>query len=150
MSGPGATPLFIDTAAFLARFKPDDENHDAAIELFDGIRDGEFVYRPLYTSRYVLSELATLMVRKVGHADAVRVLETIRASASFTVLTLDGDLFDRTCERFAAYDDQEISFVDHVSAVLADDHDIDHVFTFDSTDFSTLGFAVVPRETDGR
>lgn len=147
MSGPGATPLFVDTAAFLARFKPDDQNHDAAVELFDWIRHGEYVYRPLYTSRYVLSELATLLVRKAGHADAVRVLETIRDSSSFTVLTLDEGLFDRVCEQFAAYDDHEISLVDHTSAVLADDRDIEHVFTFDSTDFSTLGFTVVPRES---
>jgi hypothetical protein len=41
MSGAGATPLFVDTAAFLARFKPDDDdNHAAALELFDGIRTG--------------------------------------------------------------------------------------------------------------
>ena len=147
MSAPGATPLFVDTAAFLARFNPDDQNHDRALVVFDGIRSGEYVYRPLYTSRYVLSELVTLLNRRAGHDDAVRVLETIRKSESFTVLTLDGALFDRACERFARYDDQQISFVDHASAVLADHHDIDLVFTFDSVDFATLGFTVVPRDT---
>ena len=147
MSARGATPLFVDTAAFLARFNPDDQNHDRALTVFDGIRAGEYVYRPLYTSRYVLSELVTLLNRRAGHDDAVRVLGTIRGSESFTVLTLDGTLFDRTCERFARYDDQQISFVDHTSAVLADHHDVDHVFTFDSVDFATLGFTVVPRDT---
>lgn len=146
MSGPGATPLFIDTAAFLARFKPDDQNHDAATVVFDGIRSGDYVYRPLFTSRYVLSELVTLLTRRVNHDEASRVLRTIRESASFTVLTLDERLFDRTCDQFAAYDDHQISFVDHTSAVLADHHGIDHVFTFDSTDFSTLGFTVVPQD----
>jgi len=147
MSGRGVTPLFVDTAAFLARFNPDDQHHDEALAMFDGIRSGEYVYRPLYTSRYVLSELVTLLNRRAGHDDAVRVLETIRGSESFTVLALDETLFDRTCARFARYDDQQISFVDHASAVLADHHGVDHVFTFDSADFATLGFTVVPRDT---
>lgn len=115
--------------------------------MFDGIRSGEYAYRPLYTSRYVLSELVTLLNQRVSHGEAVRVLRTIRDSESFTVLTLDEGLFDSACERFETYDDQQISFVDHTSAVLADHHDINHVFTFDSTDFSTLGFTVVPGET---
>jgi predicted nucleic acid-binding protein len=87
------------------------------------------------------------MVRKVNHEDAVRVLNTIRTSESFTVLALDDDLFERACQQFETYDDQTISFVDHTSAVLATAHDVDHVFTFDTTDFSTLGFTVVPRDT---
>ena len=41
------------------------------------------------------------------------------------------------------YDDQEISFVDHTTSVLADERDIDHIFAFDS-DFRTLGFSLVP------
>jgi len=147
MSGPGATPLFVDTAAFFARFVSDDQNHGAATTVFDGIRSGDYAYRPLYTSRYVLSELATLLSRRVGHDVAARALRTIRASDSFTILALDRSLFERTCDQFAAYDDQQISFVDHASAVLADRHGIDHVFTFDSTDFSTLGFTVVPADT---
>jgi len=145
MSAPGATPLFVDAAAFLARFNPDDQSHDDALAVFEGIQTGEHVYRPLYTSRYVLSELVTLLNRRSGHDEAAHVLRTIRDSETFTMLTLND--VDRTCGRFEMYDDQQISFVDHTSAVLADHHDIDHVFTFDSTDFSTLGFTVVPKET---
>lgn len=48
--------------------------------------------------------------------------------------------------QFADYDDQEISFVDHTTAILADERDVDHVFTFDG-DFRTLGFTVVPADT---
>lgn len=147
MSSPGATPLFIDTGAFYARFKPDDDNHDRATAIFDGIQSGTYTYRPLYTSRYVLSELTTLMLRWVGHADAVRALTTIRESESFTVLPVDAGVFDRTCEQFAQYDDQQISFVDHTSGILGQEHDIEYAFTFDPDDFRTLGFTVVPGDT---
>ena len=147
MSSAGATPLFIDTGAFYARYKPDDENHDRATTVFNGIRAGELTYRPLYTSRYVLSELATLMLRWVNHVAAVQTLTTIRESESFTILPVDAGAFDQACDQFEQYDDQQISFVDHTSGVLAAEHEIDHVFTFDPDDFRTLGLTVVPDDT---
>jgi predicted nucleic acid-binding protein len=117
--------------------------------VFNGIRSGDLQYDPLFTSRYVLSELATLMLRKVGHGPAVTAVNRIRTASSFNVLPIGGNAFDRTCEQFSRYDDQQISFVDHSSAILAADRDIEHVFTFDRTDFRTLGFTVVPDDTDG-
>jgi predicted nucleic acid-binding protein len=140
-------PLFIDTAAFFARFNERATEHERALAVFRGIRSGELQYGPLFTSRYVLSELATLMRRKVGHAPAVTAVETIRAAESLNVLPIGREAFDRTCDQFAQYDDRQISFVDHASGVLAADRDIDHVFTFDVDDFRTLGFRVVPADT---
>ncbi|MDY6817053.1 MAG: PIN domain-containing protein [Halobacteriales archaeon] len=148
MPSPPA-PLFIDTAAFFARFNERATEHDRARAVFDGIRSGELQYNPLFTSRYVLSEFATLMLRKVGHRPAVTALDRIREASSFNVRPVGGDAFNRTCEQFTHYDDQQISFVDHSSALLADDHDIEYAFTFDRTDFRTLGFTVVPQDTDG-
>lgn len=142
-----SSPLFIDTAAFFARFNERATEHERARAVFEDIRSGNVQYDPLFTSRYVLSEFATLMRRKVGHRPAVTVLNTIREAESFNILPVTGEQFDRTCELFAQYDDQQISFVDHSSAVLADDRGIDHVFSFDRDDFRTLGFTVVPDDT---
>lgn len=139
-------PLFVDTAAFFARFNERTAEHERARTVFEGIRTGELQYDPLFTSRFVLAELATLMLRKVGHAPAATALETIRAAESFNVLPVDSGDFDRTCEQFGRFDDQQISFVDHASGVLAEGRDVDHVFTFDD-DFHTLGFTVVPGDT---
>lgn len=122
------------------------QSHEQAVELFSGIRSGKYAYRPLYTSRYVLSELATLLLRWVGHGDAVRALSTIQESESFAVLPVDAGAFDRTCEEFARYDDQQILLVDHSSAVLAEEYDIEHFFAFDS-DFRTLDFTIIPGDT---
>ena len=140
-------PLFIDTAAFFARFNERAAEHERARTVFRGIRSGELRYDPLFTSDYVLSELATLMLRKVGHGPAVTVLTSIREADSFNVLPVTAGQFDRTCDQFAQYDDQQISFVDHASAVLSADRGIEHVFTFDRNDFRTLGFTVVPDDT---
>jgi len=141
-------PLVIDTGAFFARFNERAAEHEHAQAVFQGIRSGELQYGPLFTSRYVLSEFATLMRRKVGHTPAVNALETIRSAESLNILSVGSGAFDRTCAQFAQYDDQQISFVDHSSGVLADDYDIEHIFTFDPADFHTLGFIVVPTDTD--
>lgn len=141
-------PLFIDTVAFFARFNERAAEHDRATSVFDSLRSEDRRFDPLFTSRYVLSEFATLMLRTVGHHPAVTALDTIRASPSFNIIPVGGDVFDRTCEQFAQYDDQRISFVDHSSAILADDHGIEHVFSVDHKDFRTLGLVVVSDDVD--
>lgn len=143
MSGPGATPLFVDTGAFYARADEDDKHHETAKRFFDGMRTGDLVYRPVYTTQAVLSELATLCLYKLGHDVAVRNLRTIRESTSFNILPVDRSAFEKAVEQFGDYDDQSISFVDHTTTILADERDINHIFAFNS-DFQTLGFAVVP------
>lgn len=145
MTPNGATPLFVDTGAFYARADDDDIHHETATRVFDTIRSGELPYRPLYTSQAVISELATLLLYKLGHEDAVRTLTAIRESESFTIVPVSRDAFETTAVRFAEYDDQQISFVDQATGVLADERNVDHVFAFDS-DFRTLGFTLVPTD----
>jgi Predicted nucleic acid-binding protein, contains PIN domain len=143
MSGRGASPVFIDTGAFYARADEDDKRHGDAVRLFDGIRSNKVAYRPLYTSQAVLSEFATLALYKLGHADATRVLTAVRESESINSVPVDKPAFETAVEQFEEYDDQEISFVDHTTSVLADERGIDHIFAFDSG-FRTLGFSLVP------
>ena len=146
MSDPGTTPLFVDTGAFYARADEDDRHHETATDLFERIRSGDLAYRPLYTTQAVLSELATLCLYKLGHDVAVRALTAVRESASFNVLPVDQSAFATAADRFETYDDQTISFVDHTTASLAEERDVDHVFAFDG-DFRTLGFTVVPGDS---
>jgi predicted nucleic acid-binding protein len=145
MSGPGARPVFVDTGPLYARADEDDAHHETATRLFESIRSGDLVYRPIYTSQAVISEFATLALYKLGHETAVRGLRAILDSESITVLQVDRSTFETAATEFEAYDDQEISFVDHTTAVLADDRDVEHVFAFDG-DFRTLGFTVIPED----
>jgi len=142
----GATPLFIDTGAFYARFVGSAQRHGRATAVFEAIGEGDAMYRPLYTSTYVLDELSTLILSHRDHEGATAALERVRQSPT-TVIHPDKADFERTCEQFARYDDHEISFTDHMSGVLAAERDVEHVFTFDSDHFRTLGFTVVPDDT---
>jgi predicted nucleic acid-binding protein len=143
MSETGATQLFVDTGAFYARVDGDDKHHESAVRVFEGIRTGELPYRPVYTTQAVVSELATLCLYKLGHADAVRALRAVQNSESFNILPVGRPAFEAATQQFVEYDDQEISFVDHTTAVLASERDVTHVFAFDG-DFETLGFSLVP------
>lgn len=142
----GATPLFIDTGPFYARFVETAQRHGRATAVFKAIGEGEAVYRPLYTSTYVLDELATLILSHRDHDGATAAVERVRESPTTVIHPKKAD-FDRTCEQFSRYDDHEISFTDHMTGVLAAERDIEHVFTFDPDHFRTLGFTAVPADT---
>lgn len=145
MSGPGATPIFVDTGAFYARADEDDQHHATVTRLFDTIRSGDAAYDPIFTSQSVLSELATLTLYKLGHGDAVRTLNAIRDSASINVIPVGTATFETAVDQFETYDDQAISFVDHTTSILAEERGIEHVVAFDG-DFRTLGFTLVPAD----
>lgn len=142
----GVSPLIIDTGAFFAYYYDRATQHEVAREVFDAIQNTELPYRPLYTTQAVLGELSTLLLRKAGHDAAVRALTEIRSSASFNIIPIDRGTFTAAADQFEQYDDQQISFVDHTTAVAADERRIEHVFGFDS-DFRTLGFTRVPTDT---
>ena len=139
-------PLFVDTNAFIALFDQDDTYHDRAKAVINGIKDQTLSYGPVFTSRYVLSETVTTLLYAVDHRAAVKALKTIRESSTVNILEVTEQLFERTAEQFAAYDDQQISFVDHLNAVLSDEFDIEHIFAFEE-DFNTLGLTRVPVDT---
>jgi predicted nucleic acid-binding protein len=61
------------------------------------------------------------------------------------VLDVEPSLVDRAIEQFRAYEDQSISLTAHVVAIQADDHGIEHVFSYDGG-FRTLGLSTLPRE----
>ena len=139
-------PLYIDTGAFFAYYNDRDEHHASARAVFHAIRTGELAYDPLYTTRFVLGELTTLLLHKIDHATASRALGDIRAADSFNIERVSRETFTEACDKFDQYDDYKITLVDHVTAVLACDRDANHVFAYDS-DFSTLGFIRVPLDT---
>jgi predicted nucleic acid-binding protein len=141
-------PLYIDTGAFFAYYNDRDEHHDSARAVFQAIQAGDLAYGPLYTTRYVLGELAALLLYKIDHATASRALGDIRAADSFNVERVGEASFAEACAEFDRYDDQGITLVDHVTAVLARERerDADRVVAYDS-DFSTLGVVRVPLDT---
>ncbi|QLH77042.1 type II toxin-antitoxin system VapC family toxin [Halosimplex rubrum] len=146
MTPRSATPLFVDTSAFYAHFVENAPRHGEARGVFDGIRTDDLPYRPLVTSSYVLSELATLLLRKTSQTVASDALERIRSSSVVSIVHPNESEFAAVCQSFERFDDQRISFVDHSIAVLARQRGVEHVFAFDD-DFRVFDLAVVPADT---
>lgn len=142
---PGTSPLFVDTSAWYAIFDEDDAEHTRATAVREAILTGDLQYRPIYTTSHVLGELATLLLR-YSHDITSRALHQIRDSPNVTVIHPDRVAFDAAVTQFDRYDDQAISLVDHLTAVLADERDVEQIFTFDS-DFRTLEFTLLPDDT---
>ncbi|MFC6906718.1 type II toxin-antitoxin system VapC family toxin [Halalkalicoccus tibetensis] len=140
-------PLLIDTGGFYAAYVEDDTNHDRAAAVFKAIQAGER-YGPIFTSRYVLAELATVILYRKSHRRAVSTINEIRSSETINILPVTEQTFDAAYDQFAQYSDQEIAFFDHLGGSLAREYDIGHVFTFDPDDFRTLEFTFVPDDTD--
>ena len=55
-------------------------------------------------------------------------------------------IFAQTAAQFEEYDDQQISFIDHLNSVFSNEFDIEHIFAFED-DFATLGLTRVPVDT---
>lgn len=143
MSGPGATPIVVDTGPLYARLAEDDNNHERAQDVFDAIRRGDLVYRPIYVSGYVLSELATLTIYNLGTEIAIDTLERIEQSDLFTTVHPTEEMYTDAVTSLSRFDDQQISLADHMTGVIADEYNVDSILAFDS-DFRTLGYSLVP------
>lgn len=147
-SSVGPTALFVDTSAFFAYFDSDADEHEPTRRFFRSLtgESPRFPYRPLYTSSYVVDELATLLQAERTAEIAIEALRLIFQLADDDMLEIvkeSEDTFARTREEFYRYDDQEISFTDHMIAVQAHKRNIDHVLAFDG-DFRTLDLTVIP------
>ena len=141
-----ADGLVIDTGPFFAYYNDRDKHHQTARVVFQAIREGDLLYSPLYTTQFVLSELATLLLYKIDHHTATRALGDILDARSFNVIQADPLAFANARQEFARYDNHETTLVDHLTATLATDRDVDHIFTFNSS-FRALGFDLIPEDT---
>lgn len=136
--------LCVDTAGLFAYCYPADERHAEARAFFAWLRRQETAPWRLFVNDYVLDELCSLLGRKSSPETAVRALQHVRTSEALPIVRVPDGVFDRAMETFAEYDDQSISFTDHVVSAHAFAREAT-VYTFDRQDFERLGNEVVPR-----
>lgn len=140
-------PLCADTSGLFAYFYPADVHHEDAQAFFQWLRGRETTPWRLFVNDYVIDELCSLLNRKSAPETAIRALSTVRSSEALEVIRVPDAVFERAMETFAEYDDQVISFTDHVVSAHAHARDA-AVFTFDRQDFTVLGNEVIPRRED--
>lgn len=141
----GPVPLFVDTNAIVAHEYARAARHDEVRPVIQAIGANDLPYYPLVTNQYVLDEVVSLLLSRASTRVAHLALTHVLDTDTFRVLDVDPSLVDRAIEQFHQYDDQSISLTDHVIAIQADDHGIEHILSYDGG-FRTLGFATLPRE----
>lgn len=129
----------------MARHNKRDRDHLSAVESFDRVRKGETPYRKLYTSDYVLDEAVTGCRNRTGsHKLSVELGTMIFSSESIAFLKVDVETLGAAWELFKQRREVALSFTDCTTAVLARNHGITDIFTYDS-DFKALGLMTLSK-----
>jgi predicted nucleic acid-binding protein len=128
-----ATLVFVDTGAHYALADARDPDHREAVRLLQQIVRLRYA---LATSNFVLSEVYTLLLKRLGWETAIRYVEELRAGST-QVLSVSTEDEERAWEILRRYQDQDFSYVDATSFALMERLGIQVFFAFDSH-FSTF------------
>ena len=128
-----AIPVFVDTGAHYALADANDPEHEEAVRLLQQISRQRYA---LVISNFVISEVYTLLLKRLGWERAIRYVEELRAGAT-QVLGISAEDESRAWEILRQYQDQDFSYVDATSFAMMERLDIETFFAFDAH-FSTF------------
>jgi len=135
---PGSRHVLLDTSAIYALTDSRDTNHAAAL----AIRDRLITERwRLFTTNFIVAETHALLLARLGHIVALRVLQEIdRSTMTLVRVSLADERKAR--EILAQYDDKDFSLTDATSFAVIERLRITAAFTFDR-DFSRYGLTIL-------
>ena len=128
--------MFVDTSAFYALLDRSDHWHGEARQGFERLAQQR---RPLFTSNLIIAETYVLARYALGHAVAVRWLDSLALNLAFQS---EHD-HERIRELLARYEDKDFSYTDAASFVFMERLGVPTAFTFDAH-FRQYGAAVLP------
>ena len=123
---------FIDTGVFFAAYSKRDSMHlEARLLLISAILGW---FGKLYTSTYILDELATLTKAKVGGEEAVNLLEYILRSKKISIVSVEaGETLEDARGRFRKHEGiRGMSFTDCTTLAIQERMKINSLLSFDS------------------
>jgi len=130
---------FVDAWLIIAALDRDDQHHLAARRIGSALASDALVTHEGVFIEVLASFSSDGPRSRQAAVDAVR-----NARRRWTVMRVDGGLFDRGLDRYERRPDKEYSLVDCMSMVLMEDRGIRHVLTNDHH-FTQAGFIVVNR-----
>ena len=129
--------VFVDTSFLVAALNPADDHFEDAVSLTPLLGTA----RPL-TTNHVVGESWTLAARRYGRPIAVRLLQSLRDNARYTVVHVDPDAEERAFDWLLRHDEREYSFVDATSFETMRGHGIEEALAFDR-DFEAAGYRTI-------
>ena len=131
--------VFIDTSALIAMGNKRDQFHQQAIRLRKQLIRSKKTH---ITTSAVLMEFGNAFSPIPLRPTAIRLIETIKISRFWKVVTINDDLFDRGLAKFKHITDKNWSLIDCISIIVAEELDISEVFTNDHH-FEQAGFKIL-------
>lgn len=135
--------VFVDTGGWYGVTSEQDRQHAVSIVYYRNAVESKAL---LLTSDYVLDETLTRPRYDFGHRVAMQFWERItqaEGAGRLLVLRVDAATWNAALDIFARYEDQDFSFTDCTSFVLAQREQVDEVFAFDHH-FRQFGLIVQP------
>ncbi len=135
--------VFVDTGGWYGVTSERDRQHTVSVDYYRTVLQSGAL---LLTSDYVLDETLTRLRYDFGLAVAVAFWEQIaqaEAAGRLLILRVDVAVWNATYTIFARFPDQDFSFTDCTSFVLAKREQVSEVFTFDHH-FRQFGLIVQP------
>jgi predicted nucleic acid-binding protein len=132
--------IFIDSGAFVARYRKSDDWHAAAKK---GWKSLSKTRSPCCTSNLILAEASRLLRPYVGAEQISRLMGTWLQSELMVVLRSNAEDELAAVELMKKYADQQVGFVDGVSFMLMRRHRVTTAFGFDRH-FQMAGFKLWP------
>jgi len=122
----GYKNILLDTSFLVSLFIKDDTNYAKATELLDTLTDAISVT----ITNYIYLETVTLLSQRIGKSglrEAIKVLDDLYVREIYIDLTTH----TKVKSRYVDLTKKDISFVDISTAVVAKEHGVNAVLTFD-------------------
>jgi predicted nucleic acid-binding protein len=130
------TPVFADTAFYVAILNPRDALHSAAVRLSQTNRS------PVLTTEFILLEVANFFTRPGERDEFVRFMAALANDATTEILPCSSQLFRAGYALFEERPDKEWSLTDCTSFVAMTDRGLSDALTSDHH-FTQAGFRVL-------
>lgn len=138
VTGRRGRRVFVDTSAYLALLARNDQYHQQAAEIFQGLLRER---APQFTTNTVVIEAHALILSTLGIGPGQAFLRSIVVGGT-TIVRFRASDEEQAREIIYQYDDKDFSMTDAVSFVVMERLQITRAFTFDRH-FAQYGFTVL-------
>lgn len=132
--------IFVDSDAFVAFLKADDNNHFKAEKYFNELKAKNALFM---TSNYVFAEVVTVLSQRIAHSVAVDFIQNIRSfENAMTIRWITEEIEGAAINIFIGQKSKNVSFVDCTNMALMEHFHMDAIFSFDEI-YKKNGFKMI-------
>lgn len=123
--------VFFGPKFLFSFFNKNDSLHEASNAIAKFARSGDLPYRQFIVNEHALDEAATRLKKKASFRYADSLFKAVETSDMFQFNRISDKAFEKACERFIQWNDNDASFTDFVIASHMDEIGVDHIATYD-------------------